>query len=1011
MSRFLHRRFLPGVALALGALIAAYALILSGIFSGPPDADDLWPDTEAWAEEQLLSMTLEEKVSQLFSVRAYGRMMDPDDAAYQDLVDMVERFGLGGITFFQGNPSDQIALINDLQARARLPLLIAQDMEWGAGMRVDETTVFPRAMAMGAARDAEWARMAGYVTGREARALGAFHVFAPVADVNNNPDNPVINTRSFGERPEEVAEMAAAFAAGLQEAGVLATAKHFPGHGDTSVDSHTALPTLLFGAERLQALELVPFRKLVREGVMSVMVAHLALPRIEPDTTLPASLSPQVITGLLRDELDFDGLVVTDALDMAGVTDHFSTEEIAVRALQAGVDMLLLSEDPRAAREAVLEAIAAGELSEERIDASVLRILQAKAWAGLHANRYVSGAADSLYADHLHTPEHRALSLGMARESLTLLRNVGKMLPLARTARLLCITLSDGADPAAGSRFIADLLRNLPAAEADTLRLNDVSTLEDYEAALETASDYPFVVVSAFLHPRPRPAAVETAQETEDAPKGPQNALFVPLPERGGRSTDDPGAFQMDQVGFLSRLVEHGPPVALASFGDPYVARDMAVQPAAHLVAYSASEASQTAAADAIAGLADVRGRLPVGVPGLYAVGDGLDLFQQGARLGYPAEAGLDGTVIARLDTLLRNAIDSTAFPGAVVAIGRGGVVAKMEAYGHFTYEEERPVSTTSLFDLASLTKVVATTTAAMQLFEAGELDLDALVADYLPRFRQSGKENVTIRQLLTHTGGLIPFRRYHATGTVVREALIDSVLAESLEYEPGEEMHYSSIGMIALQLVIERITGQPFDEYAEEHIFEPLGMRDTGFMASGAPNPDAVPTEWDHAFRRRLVQGEVHDETAWIMGGVGGHAGLFSTAEDLARFAHMLVNEGRVDGRPFISSETLRLFTTVQEPALSTRALGWDTKSPEGYSSAGAGFGPNSFGHTGFTGTSFWVDPDTGLFVILLTNRVYPTRNNRRIAEIRPRVADQAYNSILGPAAFTLPDSLFEVR
>ena len=979
MPRFLHRRLLLGAALALGALIVAYVLLLADIFPGPPDADDLWPGTEAWAEEQLRSMTLEEKVSQLFSVRAYGRMMDPDDAAYQDLVDLVEQFGLGGVTFFQGNPSDQIALVNDLQGRARLPLLIAQDMEWGAGMRVEGTTVFPRAMAMGATGNVEWARMAGYITGREARAIGTQHVLAPVADVNNNPDNPVINTRSFSERAEVVASMATAFASGLQEAGVLATAKHFPGHGDTSVDSHMALPVLFFGPDRLQALELVPFRRLVQDGVMSVMVGHLALPRIEPDTTLPASLSPQIIAGLLRDELDFDGLVVTDALDMAGVTEQFPTGEIAVRSLIAGIDMLLLSEDPRAAREAVLQAIGEGAITEERIDASVMRILRAKAWSGLHMDRSVAENPDSLQID---LKEHRALSLGIARQSLTLLRNTGGILPLSQDARMLCITLADGSNPSTGSRFLADLLRNRPGAEVDTLRLDSRSAPEDYEAALEQSDAYPFVVVSAFLRTRPR------GEETEDEENGPE----------------DP------QTAFLAHLVDYGPPVALVSFGDPYMVRDIA-QPASYLIAYSASEVSQTAAADAFAGQADITGRLPVSIPDLYAFGDGMDLFQQSIRTGYPAEVGLSGTVISRLDTLIRNAIDSTAFPGAALAIGRDGVIAKLQAYGHFTYDEERSVTTTSLFDLASLTKVIATTTAAMQLFDAGKLRLDTPVADYLPRFRQSGKEGVTIRHLLTHTSGLIPYRRFYETGTVAREALIDSVLAESLEYEPGTEMRYSDFSMISLMLVIERITGQPFDEYAEEHIFEPLGMHDTGFMSSGSPNPDVVPTEHDRTFRRRLVQGEVHDETAWILGGVSGHAGLFSTAEDLAKFAHMLLEEGRVDGEAFISPETLRLFTTVQDPDLSTRALGWDTKNPEGYSSAGEGSGPSSFGHTGFTGTSFWVDPDTDLFVILLTNRVYPTRDNRRIVEIRPRVADQAHGSILGPATFILPDSLFEAR
>ena len=535
---------------------------------------------------------------------------------------------------------------------------------------------------------------------------------------------------------------------------MLATAKHFPGHGDTSVDSHLALPVLLFGPDRLHTLELIPFRELVQDSVMSVMVAHLALPRIEPDSTLPASLSPQVITGLLRDELAFDGLVVTDALDMAGVTAHFSTSEIAVRSLHAGTDMLLLSEDPRAARDSVMQAVAEGVITEERIDASVMRILRAKAWLGLHTDRNVARDQDTL---QINLEEYRALSLGIARRSLTLLRNTGGILPLSEDARMLCVILSDGSNPSTGNRFLADLLRNRPGIEVDTLRLDSRSAQEDYEAAMEQSDAYPFVVVSAFLRTRSRGA--ETGDE-ETVPEDPQKA-------------------------FLARLVEYGPPVALVSFGDPYIVRDMA-QPASYLVAYSASEVSQTAAADALTGQADITGRLPVSIPDLYAFGDGMDLFQQSIRTGYPAEVGLNGMVISRLDTLIRNAIDSTAFPGAVLAIGRNGVVAKMEAYGHFTYDEERPVTTTSSFDLASLTKVVATTTAAMQLYDAGKLQLDTPVADYLPRFRQSGKENVTIRHLLTHTSGLIPYRRFYETGTVAREALLDSVLAESLEYETG---------------------------------------------------------------------------------------------------------------------------------------------------------------------------------------------------------------------------------
>ena len=581
-----------GVVLTGSLLLRVDRLLADSIFS-PPDAEDLWPDTETWAEEQLQAMTLEERVAQLFSVRAYGQWPAPDDAAHRELIDLVERFGLGGVTFFQGNPADQIALVKDLQARAKFPLLIAQAMEWGAGMRVEETTVFPRAMAIGATGDVAWAHKAGYATGQEARALGVGHVLAPVADVNNNPDNPVINTRSFGEQPKQVAAMATAFAKGLQEAGVLATAKHFPGHGDTAVDSHLALPVLPFSADRLEALELVPFRKLIGEGVMSVMVGHLALPQIEPDSSVPASLSPRISSTLLRDELDFDGLVVTDALDMAGVTDQFPAGEIAVRALLAGADVLLLSEDPWAARDAVLQAVAEGSITEDHINAAVMRILQAKAWLGLPEDRRLGADGNSL---PITTPEHQELSRNIAQRSLTLLRNADGILPLAKGGRILCITLTDQANPAVGSHFITDLRQNLPDNDVEVLHLDQRSSPEDYERALAQRDEYAAIAVSAFLRARPQNQGAGTPQD---------------LSRR-----------------FLDQLVEDGPPVALVSFGDPYSVRDMA-QPAAYLVTYSAAEVSQKAAAAALAGHAEISGRLPVTIPGAYGIGEGLDLRGQ----------------------------------------------------------------------------------------------------------------------------------------------------------------------------------------------------------------------------------------------------------------------------------------------------------------------------------------------------------------------------------------------
>lgn len=362
------------------------------------------------------------------------------------------------------------------------------------------------------------------------------------------------------------------------------------------------------------------------------------------------------------------------------------------------------------------------------------------------------------------------------------------------------------------------------------------------------------------------------------------------------------------------------------------------------------------------------------------------------------AAEGTSGYQLAAVDSLLEAGITTRVFPGAALVVGQGDRILKMQGYGHFTYESEVRVTPQSRFDLASLTKVVATTTVAMLLYEQGRLDLDAPVVRYLPAFGQNGKQHVTIRHLLTHSAGFIPFRPFHQLGLTTRSQVIDAIMQESLQYAPGTQSRYSDFSMITLALVLEKITGQDFATFARKAVFEPLGMRQTGFRRAGEPDPTVVPTEYDQGFRKRLIQGEVHDETAWILGGTSGHAGLFSTAEDLSRFALMMVHEGRVGDRVFLKPETIRLFTTRVSPdPEQTRALGWDTKSPEN-SSAGQYFGPRSYGHTGFTGTSIWIDPDTRLFVILLSNRVYPTRDNPRIVSLRPQLADLVYQALVVP-------------
>jgi CubicO group peptidase (beta-lactamase class C family) len=425
-------------------------------------------------------------------------------------------------------------------------------------------------------------------------------------------------------------------------------------------------------------------------------------------------------------------------------------------------------------------------------------------------------------------------------------------------------------------------------------------------------------------------------------------------------------------------------------------------QPDAYVAAYGATEVSQRAVAEALVGRSGFHGRLPITIPDTYDYGDGIQVPQEMVRRGFPAEAGMDGDLLWKVDSLISASISDGAFPGAAVAVGRNGILAKLDAYGYYTYEKRVPVTTRSRFDLASLTKVVATTTGAMKLYEDGKLNLDARVVDYLPEFGQGGKSDVRIRHLLTHSAGLIPFRAFHREGITTREALIDTIMAEKLLYEPGTESRYSDLGMISLALVIEEITDRPFAEWMDDNVFLPLDMTDTGYRGH-ISDSTIVPTELDESFRRRLIQGEVHDETAWILGGVSGNAGIFSTAEDLSKFAFMLVNDGFVNGIQFLKPETIRTFTKPQDPEVHTRALGWDTISPDGYTSAGEHFGPNSFGHTGYTGTSIWIDRDQDLFVILLSNRVHPTRDNGKIVQVRPKLADIAYQSIAGPPQLVL--------
>ncbi len=923
----------------------------------------------SWVEETLGRMTLQEKVAQLVFERADGGYLSSDDERWQYYERLVKERKIGGFVFFQGDVYEYVVQINRLQAMSDIPLLIAADFEFGTAMRVRRATLFPRAMLVGATRNPAYAYEMGRVTAKEARALGVHQDYAPVVDVNNNPMNPVINTRSFGEDPQLVSEMSAAFVRGLQEGGVIATAKHFPGHGDTDVDSHLDMPVLPFQKSRLDSLELVGFRRAVDAGVMSMMIAHLSVPAYDTTKGLPATLSRPIITDLLQNQLGFKGLIVTDAMTMQGVTKAYSTADAAVRTIKAGTDLVLLPPDMDVAIDAIVGAVGRKEISEERINASVRKVLAFKESLGITENRF---ADPNAVASVVGSVEHRRLAKQIARDGITVVKNDNSVLPMQKNnqKKIVGIAFGDTEDPTTGAYF-RSLVRSRVQRYED-LRVDQRSNKIEYDSILTRAATGDLLLVHMYVQTR-------SAQMT--------------------------GFFQPQQVEFLNNLLKLKRPTVVVSFGNPYLLTAFPTVDA-YIAGYSQADVVVEAAVEAIFGEIEARGKLPVTIPGGlsadglpkagFAYGTGINLPKVSLRSDDPILAGFDLEKLKLVDDVVRKAISDSAFPGAVVLAAHNGVVGYNKAFGTYEYDPySRQVDVNTIYDLASVTKVIATTSAVMRLVDEGKLNLSDPVVKHVPQFGQKGKDNITVYNLMVHNSGLPAWRRYYDFCSTP-QCVLDSVFATPPEYRTGDSTIYSDLGLITIWKVIESVSGTTLDRYVDSVFFKPLGMTNTMYNPPKLLLSRIAPTEVDTFWKKTgvAVRGRVHDENAATLGGVSGHAGLFSTTSDLAMIVQMLLNGGTYGGKRYIKEETVKQFIARQSEK-STRGIGWDTKSLNGYSSAGKLFGPKSFGHTGFTGTSIWVDPERNLFVILLTNRVYPTRNNTKIFDARPKLHDAVVEAI----------------
>ncbi len=902
-------------------------------------------------------LTLREKIAQMIMVRIRGDYYHSEHWYRNSLENWLKNDGIGGVITFGGSIHGTYYNIQQFQKWAKYPLLVAADYERGLGQWMGGGTLFPTNMAIAATGESSLAYEQGRITALEARALGVHVSFSPVMDINNNPENPIINFRAYSDNRETVSKFGSAFIQGAQDNGLVACAKHFPGHGNSAIDSHTSLPTISGSRAELDSLELYPFRKAVEAGVKMIMVGHIALPGLD-ESGDPASHSVAITTDLLRKEMGFDGIIITDGMEMGGLTQMTWAGESAVRAVEAGVDILLLPMDVQHTINALVEAVQSGRISEKRINDSVEKIWKMKAEAGL-----LSGAAQPPFSE-LETiigiPKHQNKASEIARKSITLVKDENNRLPLhpenIDSLAHIILSLDDGARGYVKS-FSSDIIRT--HGHVREIFVNDPLSDLGRQDILNQMGGIEQIVISLVVRIRM---------------------------DKGIASIDSTHSL------LLADLQKTGIPMVTFSFGSPYLPSYEILE--TYVCAYGYGSVSIKAASDALWGRSGMNGTLPVDLSPALPRGFGIKKKKR-----FKNWNSVNTINIKNAETVLHNAIKSNIFPGAQVVVVQNGNIIYSGGYGHYTYDISSPsVDNKTIYDIASLTKVLAAVPVTMKLISQKKISLDHSVQQFYPQFTGNGKEEITIRHLLTHSSGLPGYYQFFLDDQIhTKEDVLNYILNVELNATPGTHFEYSDLGFILLTSIIEKVSGLTLDRLVQSWFFDPLEMKSTRYLPPADWKIKITPTELDTIYRNRLIHGEVHDENTHLMGGVSGHAGLFSTAEDIAKYAQMLVDGGLWKGKRFFRESQVQEFTTVQNiPEDSDMALGWDTPSQSGKSIAGDHFTKGSFGHLGFTGTSLWINPDEGIIIVLLTNRVHPSRKGDKGSKEMYGIRREFYNRVM---------------
>ncbi len=969
-----------------------------------------------WVDSVFSTMNEEERISQLFMIAAYSNGNKKDS---ERIASIINKYQIGGLIFFNGEPGKQAELTNWYQSMSKIPMWIGMDAENGLGMRLKQTISYPRQLMLGAIQNNDLIYQLGKKVGEECRRLGVHVNFSPVLDVNNNPENPVINSRSFGEDRYNVSNKSYAFATGMQNSGIIAVGKHFPGHGDTDTDSHFDLPLVNHSRSRLDSIELYPFKKLINQGIGGIMISHLNVPALD-STQKVATLSEPIVTSLLKREMGFKGLTFTDALNMQGVRKHYAKGVVDAKALIAGNDVLLFTEDVGIALKEIKQAIERGELSKLDIYKKCKKILKAKYWLGLSDYKPIN--MNGIWSG-LNTQEGFILRRKLTEQSITLVKNEDRILPLKRLDTLKIATVAMGAS--IRNRYQEYLGRY---ADMDFYQIEKNASKEAFQQLRKKLDKYNLIIVS---------------KHDNDMRASKKFGITEPT------------------IDFLSEISQDKK-VIFNLFANPYALSlyKNLENVKAILLSYQDSRESQMASAQIVFGGLAAKGKLPVSINKNFPVGTGYETKRNRLGFSLPEQVGVSTLKLHLIDSIVEDAIKQKATPGCQVFVAKKGKVIFNKSYGYHSYAKKIAVRNPDIYDLASVTKITATLPSLMQLSDEGWINIDKNLGLYYSKAKESNKDTLKIRKILAHEARLLSWKPFHweavdsasfngqlfnrryskrysmkvanglyidrnyrfkksvfsklktdkfpiqvANNLYINKNYKDTIIQHILdsEYLEKNAYKYSDLGFIMLGEMIKEVTGESLDKYAKRHFYNLLGASSLGYHPQNKFSLNRiVPTQNDKFFRRQLVKGFVHDPTSAMLGGVAGHAGLFGNAGDLAKLIQMYLQGGSYGGETYISKETIKKFTERAYPkGENRRGIGFDKPFLDREDKGGptcSEASASSFGHTGFTGTMVWVDPKYELVYIFLSNRICPDESNTKLMkmDVRTKIQESIYKAII---------------